>query len=111
MRIAGRSLERILRVAQATGYLKDFPPPIGFDDMKLPKTEVLIIATGGQGEPRAALGRIAGGTHELKLWRTRHGHLLVADHSWQRGWDRVETTNQLSDFGVQIVTEKQAHVE
>src|SRR5690349_10373580 len=66
--IAGRSLDRILRVAQSTGYLKDFPPPIGFDEaMRLPKSEVLIIATGGQGEPRAALGRIAGGTHELKL--------------------------------------------
>src|SRR6185369_374651 len=30
--IAGRSLERILRVAQATGYLEDFPPPISFDE-------------------------------------------------------------------------------
>src|SRR5207253_5637624 len=30
--IAGRSLERILGVAQATGYLKDFPPPISFDE-------------------------------------------------------------------------------
>src|SRR3954464_10168078 len=28
--IAGRSLERILGVAQATGYLEDFPPPISF---------------------------------------------------------------------------------
>src|SRR5258708_6050610 len=47
--IAGRSLERILRVAQATGYLKDFPPPISFDAaMRLPRNEVLIIATGGQ---------------------------------------------------------------
>ena len=66
--IAGRSLERILRVAQATGYLRDFPPPISFDEaMRLPKRELLIIATGGQGEPRAALGRIGSGTHDLKL--------------------------------------------
>ena len=36
--IAGRSLERILRVAQATGYLSDFPPPISFDEaMRLPR--------------------------------------------------------------------------
>jgi ribonuclease J len=66
--IAGRSLERILRVAQATGYLKEFPTPISFDEaMRLPRSEVLIIATGGQGEPRAALGRIASGTHDLKI--------------------------------------------
>src|SRR3954467_2204734 len=65
--IPGPSLGRILRVAQSTGYLKDFPPPISFDEaMRLPKREVLTIATGGQGEPRAALGRIASGTHELK---------------------------------------------
>ena len=56
--IAGRSLERILRVSQATGYLLDFPAPISFDEaMRLPRKEVLIVATGGQGEPRAALGQ------------------------------------------------------
>src|SRR5436190_9190267 len=39
--IAGRSLERILRVAQATGYPKDFPPPIAFDQaVPLPRREV-----------------------------------------------------------------------
>ena len=51
MCVAGRSLERILRVAKATGYLKDFPEPVRFDEaMTLPKQELLIIATGGQGE-------------------------------------------------------------
>ena len=82
--VAGRSLERILRVAQSTGYLLDFPEPIRFDEaMRLPREEVLIIATGGQGEPRAALGRIAFGHHELKLTLGRHRHLLVADHPRQ----------------------------
>ena len=58
--VAGRSLDRILRVAKATGYLRDFPEPVRFDEaMRLPRQELLIIATGGQGEPRAALGRIA----------------------------------------------------
>src|SRR5205085_7517378 len=66
--VAGRSLDRILRVAQATGYLKDFPEPVRFDEaMRLPKSELLVMATGGQGEPRAALGRIATGQHEIKL--------------------------------------------
>jgi ribonuclease J len=108
--IAGRSLERILRVAQATGYLRDFPPPIGFDDaMRLPKEEVLVIATGGQGEPRAALGRIASGTHELKLG---DGDTVVFSSRIIPGNEVAigRIMNQLSDLGVQIVTEKQAHV-
>jgi ribonuclease J len=108
--IAGRSLERILRVAQATGYLTDFPPPIGFDEaMRLPKHELLIIATGGQGEPRAALGRIAGGTHELKLGEADtviFSSRIIPGNEVAIG----RIMNQLSDLRVKIVTERQAHV-
>jgi ribonuclease J len=108
--IAGRSLERILRVAQATGYLLDFPPPISFDEaMRLPRSELLIVATGGQGEPRAALGRIAGGTHELKL---SAGDTVIFSSRIIPGNEIAigRIMNQLSGLDVQIVTEKQAHV-
>src|SRR5688572_12132872 len=58
--VAGRSLDRILRVAQSVGYLEDFPPTVDFDEaMRLPRRDLMIIATGGQGESRAALARIA----------------------------------------------------
>jgi ribonuclease J len=108
--IAGRSLDRILRVAQATGYLKDFPPPISFDEaMRLPRNEVLIIATGGQGEPRAALGRIAGGTHDLKL---SQGDTVIFSSRIIPGNEVAigRIMNLLSGLGVRIVTERQAHV-
>ncbi|HJU77425.1 MAG TPA: ribonuclease J, partial [Sphingomicrobium sp.] len=108
--IAGRSLERILRVSQSTGYLTDFPPPISFDEaMRLPRGEVLIIATGGQGEPRAALGRIASGSHELKLGE---GDTVIFSSRVIPGNEVPigRIMNQLSDLGVRIVTEKQAHV-
>jgi ribonuclease J len=108
--IAGRSLDRILRVAQATGYLKDFPPPISFDEaMRLPRSEVLIIATGGQGEPRAALGRIASGNHDLKLGE---GDTVIFSSRIIPGNEVAigRIMNQLSDLGVKIVTERQAHV-
>ena len=108
--VAGRSLDRILRVAQATGYLKDFPSPIGFDEaMRLPRREVLVIATGGQGEPRAALGRIASGSHELKL---TDGDTVIFSSRIIPGNEVAigRIMNQLSDLGVRIVTEKQAHV-
>jgi ribonuclease J len=108
--IAGRSLERILRVAQATGYLRDFPPPVSFDEaMRLPRNQVLIIATGGQGEPRAALGRIAAGNHDLKLGERDtviFSSRIIPGNEVAIG----RIMNQLSDLGVLIVTERQAHV-
>ncbi len=108
--VAGRSLDRILRVAQATGYLQDFPAPVSFEEaMRLPRREVLIIATGGQGEPRAALGRIASGTHELKLG---DGDTVIFSSRIIPGNEVAigRIMNQLSDLGVKIVTERQAHV-
>src|SRR4051794_14452870 len=108
--IAGRSLERILRVAQATGYLKDFPAPISFDEaMRLPRREVLIIATGGQGEPRAALGRVASRSHDLELGDNDtviFSSRIIPGNEVAIG----RIMNQLSDLGVKIVTERQAHV-
>ena len=108
--IAGRSLDRILRVAQSTGYLRDFPSPISFDEaMRLPKRELLIIATGGQGEPRAALGRIASGTHDLKL--SENDTVIFSSRIIPGNEIAIgRIMNQLSDLGVRIVTERQAHV-
>jgi ribonuclease J len=108
--IAGRSLDRILNVAQATGYLLDFPPPIDFAEaMRLPPNQVLIIATGGQGEPRAALGRIAAGNHDLKL---SEGDTVIFSSKIIPGNEIAigRIMNALSDLGIIIVTERQAHV-
>jgi ribonuclease J len=108
--VAGRSLDRILRVARATGYLLDFPPPLSFEEaMRLLKDEVLIIATGGQGEPRAALGRIASGSHELKLG---DGDTVIFSSKIIPGNEVSigRIMDALSDLGAIIVTERQAHV-
>ncbi len=66
--VAGRSLDRIIEVAKQSGYLQDFRPLVDWDTaMGLPRGQVLILATGGQGEPRAALARIADENHPLEL--------------------------------------------
>ncbi len=108
--MAGRSIERILRIAQSTGYLKDFPTPVSFDEaMRLPPGDVLILATGGQGESRAALGRIAAGNHDLKLGE---GDTVIFSSKIIPGNEVAigRIMNVLSDLGVLIVTERQAHV-
>ncbi len=62
--LAGRSLWRINAAARETGYLSELPPFLEAEDaVDIPKDQVLYICTGSQGEPRAALSRIACGDH------------------------------------------------
>ena len=108
--MAGRSLDRIVRVAKSTGYLLDFPDIITFDEaMRLPRKDVLIMATGGQGEQRAALGRIAFGNHDIKL---TEGDTVIFSSKIIPGNEAAigRIMNALSDLGVIIVTERQAHI-
>jgi len=62
--IIGRSLKRMVAAAQETGYLpRDLTLVSPKDAMYLPPERVLLICTGSQGESRAALSRIAEGSH------------------------------------------------
>jgi ribonuclease J len=108
--VAGRSLDRIIKVAKAAGYLGGFPPVIDFDAaMRLPPRDVMIIATGGQGEPRAALARIASESHPIKLGE---GDLVVFSSKQIPGNEMAigRIQNQLAAKGVAMVTDRQAHV-
>ncbi|GLV25713.1 ribonuclease J [Sphingobium sp. Cam5-1] len=108
--VAGRSLDRIISTAKAAGYLKDFPPTVDWDDaMALPRNEVMIIATGGQGEARAALSRVAFDSHPIKL---DTGDLVVFSSKQIPGNEiaigRIQ--NALATKGVLMVTDRQAEV-
>jgi ribonuclease J len=62
--LVGRSMHRMVQAAKDTGYLPDFPSLVSEDDaVHLPADHVLYLCTGSQGEPRAALARIAAGNH------------------------------------------------
>jgi len=62
--VMGRSLQRNIALAKATGYLEDFPPIFDQSQARhLPRSKVLILCTGCQGEPRAALYRMAMDDH------------------------------------------------
>ncbi|HEX8667631.1 MAG TPA: ribonuclease J [Allosphingosinicella sp.] len=108
--VAGRSLDRILRVAKSVGYLLDFPETVDFDTaMSLPRHEVMIVATGGQGEPRAALARIAFDQHPLKL---SEGDLVVFSSKQIPGNEiaigRIQ--NELAAHRIRMITDRQANV-
>ena len=62
--VLGRSLQNYIQIAKATGYLKEFPDLVPTCDLDyLPRSEQLILATGSQGEPRAAMAKLAKGEH------------------------------------------------
>jgi ribonuclease J len=77
--------------------------------MRLPRREVLIIATGGQGEQRAALSRIAFGEHKLSLER---GDLVIFSSKQIPGNEiaigRIQ--NELASNGIEMITDRQAPV-
>ena len=106
--IAGRSLDRIIQVAQDNGYVLDFPEPVDFDTaMRLPRGEVLILATGGQGEPRAALSRIAEENHPLEL---SSGDVVLFSSRQIPGNEIAigKMQNQLAARGIEMITDRQS---
>lgn len=66
--IVGRALHRAISAAREVGYLQDLPDFVPEGDIELvPREHLVIICTGTQGEPRAAMARIAAGAHETVL--------------------------------------------
>jgi ribonuclease J len=71
--LVGRSMQKMVSAARETGYLKDFPTILDETDVaEMPAHKVLYLCTGSQGEPRAALARIANDSHP-------HVHLAEGD--------------------------------
>lgn len=108
--VAGRSLDRIIATAKSCGYLSDFPPVVSFDAiMQVPPANAMIIATGGQGESRAALARIAGDSHQIKLSK---GDTVIFSSKQIPGNELAigRIQNQLAAKGVFMVTDRQAEV-
>lgn len=109
--LLGRSMERIVKAAKSTGYLTDFPPLVDEEDADyLPKDEVLIACTGCQGEPRAAIARIA---------RDDHKHLqlspddnVIFSSKIIPGNELVlgQLFNTLASKHINVITEKDAFV-
>ena len=109
--MAGASLKRAHAAARECGFLQEFPPFL--DDRagsNLPRARVLVVCTGGQGEPNAALGRLASDSHpHLKL---APGDTVVFSTRDIPGNEMAigRLHNRLLKLGCEIVTRRQALV-
>lgn len=109
--LLGRSMLRIVEAARDVGIL---PEGLRFVEPKdaghLPRQHVLYLCTGSQGEPRAALSRIARNDHrDLTL---SEGDTVIFSSKIIPGNDReiYNLQNDLVELGVKIITEKDEFV-
>ena len=105
---AGRSMHRMLEIANNCGYHSDLPPLIKEKDInKVAKKDILIICTGSQGEPRGALNRIANGDHQ-KISLNKGDKVIFSSRvipGNEKYISRLQ--NKISDKGAEIVLSSQ----
>ena len=105
--LVGRSMHRITAAARHVGLLEGIPEPVSEGEAAgLKPNQVLYLCTGSQGEPRAALSRIADGNHpQVKL---SEGDACVFSSRVIPGNEISirSLQNRLSDLGVEIHTER-----
>jgi ribonuclease J len=109
--IAGRAMHRVIQVAVDTGYLPEgfrYYDQQEFPHLKADKT--LVLLTGSQGEPRAALARIAENEHpSISLGK---GDLVIFSSRTIPGNEKSvgRIQNALARMGCDIVTDNEALV-
>ncbi len=105
--VVGRSMWRMIDAARSSGYLQNLPPLLDeVEARELPRARVLYLVTGSQGEPRAALPRIASGQHPRV--RLEEGDTVIFSSKIIPGNERTlfHLHNQLVRLGVEVITEE-----
>jgi ribonuclease J len=103
--VTGRSMIRNVQIARELGYL-DLPQEMYVDQRdvnRVPDGDIVILTTGSQGEPMAALSRIAAGTHRT-IEAGPGDVVIISAHPIpgnERGVSR--TINNLMRRGVEVL--------
>ena len=105
--LVGRAMERISQVARETGYLdgiKDFRSVDVYGH--LPPDKVLALCTGSQGEPRAALSRIAQDDHPEVAF-SRGDRVIFSSRAIPGNEKAVmRVINGLVSQGIEVITDR-----
>ncbi len=105
--LAGRSLHRVVAAAKECGYLSNDAEFINDREvMNVPKQDVLVLCTGCQGEPRAALTRISRGDHpNIRL--TPGDTVIFSSRKIPGNETKINGIhNRLVEKGIEVITDK-----
>ena len=106
----GRSMVRNMKIAEDMGYL-NVPANLVIDAKDLDQYDdnVVLICTGSQGEPMAALSRMANGDHQI---RVGEGDTVILASSLIPGNENsvFRIINELTRFGAKVVHKANAMV-
>ena len=109
--LVGRSMHRMAAAAKSVGLLQSCAPFVEEEEAGyFPNDKIAFVCTGSQGEPRAALSRIAGGEHRnVTLGK---GDTVIFSSRVIPGNERgiFDLMNRLAVRGVKIITERDRHV-
>ncbi|MGB7257305.1 MAG: ribonuclease J, partial [Pseudolabrys sp.] len=105
--VVGRAMDRIVQVARETGYFDGVQQIRGADMYgHLPPNKMVALCTGSQGEPRAALARIAEDQHpDVTLSR---GDRVIFSARAIPGNEKAigRVLNGLIDQGIEVITDR-----
>ena len=102
--VAGRAMRRMIEVAVETRQLTDFPKTVSEDRARdIPAENLFYLVTGSQGEARAALARIAAGSHPSVSLRSGDTVLFSSKTipGNEAGIHRLY--NRLSEAGIRVI--------
>jgi ribonuclease J len=109
--VLGRALDRSIAVARECGYLDDVDAFLPVERFKaLSRDKIVLLATGSQGEPRAAMARLAEGEHPaVKL---ASGDRIIFSSRTIPGNEREvgRVINGLVTQGFDVITDRTALV-
>src|SRR5262245_29894354 len=109
--VLGRSMKRVIEVASELSYMENLPPFRHEEEYQLiPREKLVVICTGSQGEPRAALAKLA--RNEMKTLALSPGDAVIFSSRTIPGNEKaiLEIKNLLIDQGVKIIEDSDALV-
>ena len=109
--VVGRSMKRAISVATELGYMEGLPEYLSEDDYGyIPRENVVMILTGSQGEPRAALAKLA--RDEMRSLALSPGDTVIYSSRAIPGNEKaiLDIKNCLIDRGIKIIGDDDALV-